>query len=323
MLFPHKRDFNFYLSHKYFKLICLTILLLWLVLKSPITFTQFLNKSGLSESNPEIICYFYLEFAAWILLSIPIIRYIFSKHSFTDFVNDHRFLILSFINFFYALFRTFRTLDVTDTGFHFTKAWGLFHGSQVQNIDFMVGTSFVNGLWLSIIGTPNVLWARFGYVLLVTAISLISYKIFAIYFNRLIDWFLFLAMSLFFIHFNYYLSINYDNLPVLSALFGIWCLVKEKKPPWSCSISGLFFGLTVWMKFNFILIIILPLAFGWMLYEKKKSWIRETLFIYAGYAVSFILGVSLLFATGNLKTYVDYIDQNLIHKDEGTGQGIQ
>ena len=310
-----------FLSNKYLKLALLLLLLLWLILKSPVTFTVLVEQSEKTNSNSAKLYYFYLEFGFWLLLSFPVFYYIFKKLNFRSFVDKNKFLLVVYINFFYALFRTLKTLDVTDTGFHFTKAWGLFHGSQVQNIDFMVGTSLVNGLWLSIIGSPSVLWARFGYVLLVTAISLVSYKIFARYFHRLIDWFLFLAMSLFFIHFNYYLSINYDNLPVLSALLGIWFLVKEKKSAWSCSISGLFFGLAIWMKFNFILIIILPLAFGWMLYEKKEPWIRKTLFVYAGYGVSFILGVSLLFATGNFKTYVDYIDQNLIHKEEGTGQG--
>ncbi len=312
---------NSFCSHKYTKLSFLLAVLLWLVLKSPITFIPFVSVSGLSESNPGVIYYFYLEFTVWILFMLPGLFYIFSKSDLKTWIYTFRYPLLICINFCYAMLRIFRTFDVTDTGFHFTKAWGLFHGSQVQNVDFIVGTSFVNGLWLSIIGSPNVLWARFGYVLLVTAISLVSYKIFARYFDRLIDWFLFLVLSLFFIHFNYYLSINYDNLPVLLALFGIWFLVKEKKSAWLYFISGLFFGLTIWMKFNFILIVILPLAFGWILYEKKEPWLRKTLFVYAGYGLSFILGLSLLAATGNIKTYVDYIDQNLINKEEGTNQG--
>jgi hypothetical protein len=302
------------LSHKYFKLSLLLAALLWLVLKSPITFYSLLERSGSAQSNPSEIYYFYIEFFSWLLLSIPVSIYIFSKSDFKTFVDQHRVLIFIFLNFFYTLFRTFKTFDVTDTGFHFTKAWGLFHNSTAQNIDFFVGTSFINGLWLLIAGTPNVLWARFGYVILVTGTSIVSYKIFSLYFNRLIDWFVFLILSLFFIHFNYYLSINYDNLPVFSALTGIWFLLKKDKTWISYTLSGIFLSLTIWLKFNFILIIFLPVIYGWILYENKGEWLKKTLFIYSGYLISLLLGGILLISSAHFDTYTDYIDKNLINR---------
>ncbi|MCP4760682.1 MAG: hypothetical protein GY870_02800 [archaeon] len=190
----------------------------------------------------------------------------------------------------------------------------MFHNSIAQNIDFLVGTSFINGLWLNLAGKPSVLWARFGYVILVTGIAVISYKIFSLYFNRLIDWFVFIILSIFFIHFNYYLSINYDNLPVLSALAGIWFLLKSNKSFFSYVLSGIFLSLTIWLKFNFILIIALPIIYGFILYEKNENWITKTLLIYSGYTISFLLGILLLISSGHFDTYKNYIDQNLINR---------
>ncbi|WP_321495009.1 hypothetical protein [uncultured Desulfobacter sp.] len=222
------------------------------------------------------------------------------------------------MNFFYALFRSFKTLDVTDTGFHFTKAWGLFHGSVSENIDFLVGTNFFNGLWLSAAGAPSVLWARLGYVLVVTGISLISFRIYSLYFHGLIAWLIFVILSIFFIHYNYYLSINYDNLPVLSALAGIWLLLGNRKSSFVYLFSGIFLCLTVWLKFNFILILTLPFVYAWVLYEKKQAWAQPFLFLCGGYWVCFALGTLLLYSSGNLSTYINYLDENFIHRETPT-----
>ncbi|WDP90804.1 MAG: hypothetical protein HUN04_14300 [Desulfobacter sp.] len=315
MNIPNKREIENVLSHRYFKLLMLLGVLLWLILKSPITFTASVNDSAVTESRFLEVYYFYLEFFIWILISIPLLYYAFSKANFKSFLADHKFPLLIFVNFFYALFRTFKSLDVTDTGFHFTKAWGMFHGSLTQNVDFLVGTSFVNGLWLCIAGEPNVLWARFGYVIVVTSISIVSFKIFSVYFTRLSEWFIFFVLSLFFIHFNYYLSINYDNLPVLSALTGIWFLLKKEKRWVSYIISGVFLSLTIWLKFNFIFIIVLPGIYGWILFEQEKKWLLQTLYLYAGYIVVLFAGVLLLVAVGHLGTYINYIDKNLVNKE--------
>ena len=307
---------NDFLSHKYVKLALLITGSLWLILKSPLYFLLLqkrLSQAGLSI-NPAETNYFWIEFAAWLLCFIPGCLYVFSSLDSKSFISRFRLPLLLNLTFFYTLFRTFKTIDVTDTGFHFTKAWGLFHGSVSQNIDFFVGTSFFNGLWLSVFNFPCVLWARFGYVLVVTAITWISFKIYALYFNRLVEWLIFAILSVFFIHYNYYLSINYDNLPVLSALTGTWLLLKGKDRFVFLFVSGIFFSLTIWMKFNFILILTLPCIYAWILYEDKKPWLRPCIYIFAGYLTCFLAGILLLYSSGNLNTYVGYLNDNFTHK---------
>jgi len=309
--------YNSILSHKYFRLILLISGSLWIILHSPLYFLPLikkLNDAGITEPNPAGLYYYWIEFFAWILAFIPGYIFVFSSLSFTAFISRYRLFILVFINFFYALFRTFRTFDVTDTGFHFTKAWGLWHGSTSENTDFLVGTSYFNGLWLSLIGTPNVLWARIGYVLVVTGIATISYKIYSIYFNRLAAWLVFVVLSIFFIHYNYYLSINYDNLPVLSALAGIWFLLRDRKTVFSYVISGVFLSLTIWLKFNFVLIIFLPVVYAWVLYEDKQAWLGPLGSLSFGYLICLLSGILMLYSSGNLSTYIKYLDENLIHQ---------
>ncbi len=304
---------NDILSHKYVKLFLLIPASLWIVWKSPLLFIPVLDLSGAVESNPAEVYYYYIEFIAWVFIFIPGIIFIFSSLDFKSFIARHRLLLLVFINFFYALFRTFKTFDVTDTGFHFTKAWGLFHGSVSQNVDFLVGTSFINGLWLSVLGEPNVLWARLGYVFLVTGIALVSFKIYSIYFTRLSFWLIFIILSLFFIHYNYYLSINYDNLPVLSGLIGIWLLLKNKSSWISYILSGIFLFATIWLKFNFILILGLPGIFAWVLYEEKQRWLGPAVFLCLGYGICLVVGIVMLYGSGNLATYVNYLDKHFVH----------
>ncbi len=310
-----KQCCNAVLSHKYFRLGLLAVLSVWLILKSPLVFIPLLDEfsqAGIAENSLEIYC-FYIKFAAWVLCLFPCFIYIFSSLDLISYLSKYRVCILMVATFFYTLFRTFKTLDVTDTGFHFTKAWGLFHGSVSQNIDFLVGTSFLNGLWLSAIGVPSVLWARFGYVLVITGVTWVSFRIYSLYFNRLTAWLIFVILSIFFIHYNYYLSINYDNLPVLSALTGIWLLLNGKNSIASYLISGIFLCLTIWLKFNFILILILPCIYAWALYETKKSWIGPFMYVGGGYLICLITGILLLYGSGNLNTYVTYLNENFIH----------
>lgn len=318
-----KQCCNAILSHKYFRLGLLVTGLLWIILKSPLVFIPHLDKfsqPGFAQ-NPLELYYFWLEFAAWILCFVPGFIFIFSSLDLRTYLSKYRILILVVINFFYALFRTFKTLDVTDTGFHFTKAWGLFHGSVSQNIDFLVGTSFFNGLWLSAAGAPNVLWARLGYVLVVTGITIISFKIYSLYFQRLVAWLIFVIFSIFFIHYNYYLSINYDNLPVLSALAGIWLLLRNKEISVSYIFAGILLCLTFWLKFNFILIFILPFIYAWALYERRQAWVRPFLFTSVGYLICLTSGILLLYGSGNLTTYINYFDENFTHREAGVSVG--
>lgn len=317
--------YNVILSHKYFKLALLITGSLWIILKSPLCFFLFqerLSGAGFSLNSAEIY-YFWIEFTAWTISFVPGYIYVFSSLDFNTYISKYRLSLLVTVNFFYALFRTFKTLDVTDTGFHFTKAWGLFHGSVSQNIDFLVGTSFFNGLWLSVIGVPSVLWARFGYVLVVTGIAFVSFKIYSLYFNRLVAWLIFLILSVFFIHYNYYLSINYDNLPVFFALIGIWLLLGRNTGFVSYLLAGVFLCLTFWVKFNFILIFTFPLIYAWALFETNKPWIRPCVYLYCGYLICLISGLLLLYSSGNLHTYVNYLNENFINNQaDGSAQGI-
>ena len=155
-------------------------------------------------------------------------------------------------------------------------------------------------------------------MLVVTGITVISFKIYSLYFQRLVAWLIFVIFSIFFIQYNYYLSINYDNLPVLSALGGIWLLLRNKKISVSYIFAGILLCLTFWLKFNFILIFTLPFIYAWVLYEKKKAWLRPFFFICGGYLICFASGVLLLHSSGNLSTYINYIDENLIHREATT-----
>ena len=311
-----------FLSHKYFKLFLLIITVLWLIIKSPFVFMLSIKDLGLDKSNPAVIDYHYLEFISWVLLAVPIFIYIFSKLDIKSFTNKYKFLILVFSNFFYAIFRIFKTFDVTDTGFHFTKGWGFLHGSFDININFIWGTSLVSGLWLSIINTPSILWARIGWVIVVCLIVLYSYKIIKIYFNDLKSFLFVLILSFFFINYNYYLSINYDNLSFLFSLIGSYYLLKyendNEEKLWQIILSGVFLGLTIWLKFNYILIFSLPSIYYLVKYsfsnKSKIYFLKKSLKLYLGYFIAILMGLIFLFSTDSLVTYLNFLNTDFINR---------
>ena len=214
-----------------------------------------------------------------------------------------------------------KSFDVTDNGFHLSKAWGMLHGSWDANLDFWVGASFFNGLWLSIIGKPSLLWARFGWLIVVSLIVLFSYKIIKLYFKGLKPLLFTFILSFLFVNYNYYLTINYDNLPLLITLIASYLLLlnsKNNKISYLI-ISGFLFGLTFFIKFNYILIFGLPVVYFLFKYEffqiSKRFYLKKALYLYMGYAFALLFFFLFLFFTNSIEPYKKYMSENFIHRN--------
>lgn len=269
------------------------------------------------ETNPSVEYFLWLKFALNLIVVIlcTIIIFKFSK----TFIQRYNSYIIFLTAFLYSSYRILKTFDITDTGFHVTKAYGMFNGSITQNIDFIVGTSFIYGLWLDIIGRPLILWARLGYLIVVSLIVLFSFKIYKLYFNKFSHSIIFFLIMFYFIHYNYYYTVNYDNLPVMFSLIGAYFLLRSNAKTGSdIFVAGLFFAVTILVKLNFVLIIFMIPVMVLYFYLRKDSEItKKSIIFISAYIVIFIAGSLILGLTGTLGTYVNYIRTGLIERSNG------
>lgn len=195
-------------------------LFIWLYLKSP------LNSLYEDFTKPEMN-FVYVSFISWILLSAFLIWAVF----FVNRDNFHKNLskMLIFATSVYLIFLIPYGFDTTDTGFHLSKQWFMFHGMWKENMDVIAGTNLIGGLWLLIPGEPMLIWARFGFVLVHAAITYFSYKILILYFEPVKSFFMILALTIFISPWNFYFTINYDNLPLMFMLVSVYFLLRSFK----------------------------------------------------------------------------------------------
>jgi hypothetical protein len=86
-------------------------------------------------------------------------RFNISTRQYDQFLNAYSMFIVIFL---YHLLFIFQGLDLTDFGYHMThQVFSFTLSPDVKCIEPMFYlTDFIEGLWLSLIGHPNVLWAR-------------------------------------------------------------------------------------------------------------------------------------------------------------------
>ncbi|MCK4978741.1 MAG: hypothetical protein KAS62_00015 [Candidatus Delongbacteria bacterium] len=284
--------------------IVILIAVLVLVAKAPFTLLQIYEEQCLS--NPNLKTFLYLE-SLYFFTVIVFFLIIYFRFDRDRFAQRGAFYIW-IASFLYLLSRIPYGFDVTDQGYHLSKAWMLVNGDYANNIDMIWLTSFLGGLWLKIVGHPSILWARFGYSILVSLIIYINVKILFLYFSKNIKNILLLSITaLFFIHYNYYLTINYDNLPLFIILLSAFFLLKNiklKKPLLSLSVvSGALIGFSFFFKVSMLSSILIPIIVLLEYQINSKERIRNILTTYSAMGISVALMLFILFFSGYLNSF--------------------
>ncbi|NOU16872.1 MAG: hypothetical protein HOO91_04865 [Bacteroidales bacterium] len=211
----------------------------------------------------------------------------------------------------YSLYWISQGLDITDEGFTLSKSWFMLHGMWHENMDLIWGSNLINGLWLSIIGAPSVLWARLGFVLVTSGTSCVSFIILKKYFNPIKSfWMVFIVTIL--ITSSAAQTINYNNLPVLLILLSIFFLLKNEylKNFKALFISGILIGFTIYTRLFFISFIFLPfIIFIWRYYQNNEIKILKKQILYSsfGILIGLIIGLIILIATSSFNIYINTI----------------
>ncbi|MBU4485293.1 MAG: hypothetical protein KKD38_00055, partial [Candidatus Delongbacteria bacterium] len=107
----------------------------------------------------------------------------------------------------------------------------MYHGLWKGNFDAIAGTNIIGGLWLLIPGKPLLIWSRLGYIIIQILTAYFSFKILLLYFKPFRVFAVCLVVSISLSFWQYYFTINYDNLPLIFLLLSIYLILKENKTP--------------------------------------------------------------------------------------------
>lgn len=91
---------------------------------------------------------------------------------------------LFIVLFLFHLLWIFQGLDVTDNGYHLTNQVLAFSGHADKTPIMIFLADYMGGLWLSLAGSPNLIWARLGGVLIFCLTAQISYHVLSTLFDK-------------------------------------------------------------------------------------------------------------------------------------------
>jgi hypothetical protein len=228
--------------------------------------------------------------------------------------NKPSFILFAIV-FAYSLFWIKQGLDLTDEGFTISKSYFMLNGLWKENVDFIGGTTLLNGLWLMLAGSPFILWERIGYSLIIAFIALLSYKILSFYFNDILS-----ALSVFasitFVRMNIQ-SVNYNVVPGFLVLVSVFLLFKAlrenelslKRKSVFIFISGFIIGYSIFARFTYLsYMFLIFLFFGlYFLFIKEKKAISYYLINLAGILTGIIFWLVILKFTNSLNAYINNI----------------
>lgn len=282
----------------YLKLFSAGIIILWLFIQSP------LNPLYTDLDSSEYF-YTYYNFIYWTLASVFFLWMIFfvNRESYKKYLTA---IFLGLITLHYLHFIPFG-FEVTDTGFHLSNQSDIFQGYLGKSFDSIAGTNLIGGLWLLIPGKPFLLWSRLGFVIVQAGIIYFSYKILTRYFNKLRTFIVCMITAISLSFWQYYNTINYDNLSLFLLLISVYLFIKGniqtlKSKEKLFFIAGIFIMISIFCKITYAPAVLFPL---FIQYTDKKR--RKRIFII--YAWGLLAGTVLI--AGYLimsKGYAGYIE---------------
>jgi hypothetical protein len=179
------------------------------------------------------------------------------------------YLMFAVVFLYHTLF-VFQGLDMTDFGYHMThQVFSFTYSPEIERTSPLIFlTDFIGGMWLSLIGHPSVLWARFGGVFLVALNASIVYSILGDYFEKKNVFFVVLVSSIF-ITMGSHIYIHYFSFPAFLVNIELWIfnkivLIKEwtKKSERYSFVLGFMIVPIILSRVTLLLIFIVPIFFA-------------------------------------------------------------
>ena len=237
--------------------------------------------------------------------------------------------VILFIIFFLLSFQGF---DITDSGYHFTNQYQLlkYPLSSIHFNPMFILSDFAGGIWLHLIGIPNVFWGRLGGAILLSICAFVVASILEAYFPKK-DVFIAVLISVLFLTSFFSQYIHYFTFPALLTLVFLWVFQKCLSVPFESRafaayafILGLLFVPIVLSRFTLVvLVVVVPLIalYFWLTRRPLDGLIRGVMYALLG--VILATGV-VLYVFSNLEILglcINSIKTQLVHSATG-GESI-
>jgi len=257
------------------------------------------------------------------------------KIAIKKFFIDYGFFIF-LAAFLYQLLWIWQGVDLSDTGWDLAKQWMVFNGGAATQLDMIFGSSFVGGLWNSIVPGNYLIWAYLGPVVLHSFIALILYSILASHFEKKISFFAVLAITPLLLT-PIIKVLNYNDIPVFFFLLMIFFINKAylseraKLKILYLTTAGIFYSIAVMCKFVLIAFIFFPVViilYNIFFANSRLQWSKKSLCLVLGAAIGFMAIFLVMNHFGLMKPYLkniyDGIFSGLIDGNaEAAGLGVQ
>jgi len=240
--------------------------------------------------------------------------------------NKYVLFLVTFSMFFLLSFQGF---DVTDWGFHFTNQYQMFEYplSSIHINPMYILSDAAGGLWLHLLGTPNIFWGVLGGAVLFSLCALVVASILENYFPKREVFFCVLICTIFSTaYFSQY--INYFTFPALLTLIFFWIFNKllsvsgnSREFALYAFILGFLFILIVLSRFTLIaMVLLLPLLALYYRWTERPfdGFVRGVRYAFIGAIISTGLAACILFQIDIQGVYIDIIHQQLLHSATGS-----
>ncbi len=220
--------------------------------------------------------------------------------------------VLFTLVFLFFLFWIPQGFDITDEGYVLSKSWFMFHGLWHENIDMIWGSSFINGLWLSVVGYPDVFWARIGFALLLALITVVAFNILQHYFGKKESFFVVLILAVL-IPFGSPQTVNYQNLPILFLLLAFNAFLKGERHynKRYYVLFGFLIFVAAMMRFPLIVFFVFSVFYFGIDYFLNKRNLKlifqKTVFFYSGIFIGILIISVFFYFTKSSHDYIDSV----------------
>ncbi|NOR45877.1 MAG: hypothetical protein GQ534_09855 [Candidatus Delongbacteria bacterium] len=289
-MFKIKRIYNYFVNN--WLILLSSFITIYIYVKSP--FNQKLIFPDLSGAEYSFIRISFITYLTWGVLFFTFLYLLKKKHK-----NSIYPFLLWNIGFLFLSSTYNLGFDITDEGWQIAKSWGILHGNLNDNADLIWGSSFINGLWLSISGTPLLLWSRLGYLIFLPFIPVLNYLLFSKYFPKKTVFFITLISFLFFHrYFAIYSVMNYYYLPVVTSLISLWLLslyhTGKDNSKYLLILSGIFAGISIHLKFTYVLILFFYAIYLYVFTDNQNK-LKDAGYYYLSIFTTILAGFLLLF----------------------------
>jgi hypothetical protein len=237
--------------------------------------------------------------------------------------------LLSITVFFIYFLLSFQGFDVTDRGFHFTNQYQLFQYplSSIHINPIYILSDVAGGLWLHLLGTPNVFWGALGGAVLFSLCAFIVASILANYFPNQEVFFYALICIIFATAYYTLQIIDYFTFPALLILIFFWIFNKllsvsgnSREFAAYAFILGFLSIPIVLSRFTLITMILIPpllALYYWWTERPFEGIARGARYAFAGVIVSTGVAISILYLLDILGIYVDLTHNQLLGSATG------